>query len=220
MGEFPCGDGGKSLAGWYPRRGRASSRQPQLSFLSCDCHYFVGVPELQPQLTRLCPCIQKKASFCSTLGQTAVTSTEDGGFSVCHPTCYGGGGGGVLGGDQTVLKKGWFGNSPGMRRGPSSDSRDVLLGLVSVLQKREVLDPGRSRMCFAFAFCFPENSPQRWLSFPKPLKQIFFQAAKYKGIGTKIKIDMLSTTTDWTKADEKMFLILKSFRKRDHQPVP
>jgi len=48
-----------------------------------------------------------------------------------------------------------------MRRGPSSASRDVLLGLVSVLQKREVLDPGRSRMCFAFAFCFPENSPQR-----------------------------------------------------------
>lgn len=97
-------------------------------------------------------------------------------FSVCHPTCYRR----VLGGDQTVFKKGWFGNSPGMSKGPSSE--DALLQLVSVLQKREALDPWRSRTCFAFAFCFPEISPQRW--FPGLSKHIFIHAAKYKGIGT------------------------------------
>lgn len=170
MGEVPRGDGDKSLAGWYSRRGRVSSWQPLLSFLSCHCHHFVRVPELQPQLTRLCLCIQKDHIF------VAVWAVLLSVFSVCHPTCYRK----VLGGDQTVFKKGWFGNSPGMSKGPSSE--DALLQLVSVLQKREALDPWRSRTCFAFAFCFPEISPQRW--FPGLSKHIFIHAAKYKGIGT------------------------------------
>lgn len=52
-----------------------------------------------------------------------------------------------------------------MRQGQGSDSGNVVLGLMSALQKRVefVLDPQRSGTAFAFAFCFPMSSPQRCL---------------------------------------------------------
>lgn len=55
-----------------------------------------------------------------------------------------------------------------MRQGQGFGPRNVVLGLMSVLQKRTafVLDPWTSGTAFAFAFCCPVSSPQRCLWFP------------------------------------------------------